>query len=471
LVEGERTITYRELAGLVRRTAGHLAAIGARPGDRVGLCLKDTAAHVIAFMAVGWMGATAVPLDWRARQSENARFVRGLDLAYVLAEADARLTPDARVIPVDDDWHEAVARCSHPATGVGSWGDPLIITASSGSTGQPKYILISHLQYFFRASGILEALALTGRHRFLCTLPLCYSSAPDRCIAHFLRGDCVILYPSLFTPEEYIEITRRHAPTIGILVPTMVRQFLARSDRRLSLPGFAALFATGAPLHADEKRAAARLLTPHFYDAYGTAEIGLLTLLRPEDLAERADSVGQPHSLAQIETVGDDGLALPSGRAGRLRYRGPALGTPIASGDGLGIADGFGDGWHYPGEIAYLDDRCYLFLQGRESEVITRAGAKIHPAEVENALQQHPNVIEGAVVGRTTAVRDEEVIALVVLQEGREAEELLAHCRAHLSPHKVPRQIRVVAQLPRTPSGKIDKAALRALVSCEDGDP
>jgi acyl-coenzyme A synthetase/AMP-(fatty) acid ligase len=391
--------------------------------------------------------------------------VRGLDLKHVLAEDDARLMPDTPAVVVDQNWHDAVARCAHHIVASGNGADPVVISASSGSTGNPKYTLISHLQYFFRASGILELLALTGRHRFLCTLPLCYSSAPDRCIAHMLRGDCIILYPSLFTPEEYIDVAHRHSATIGIMVPTMVRQFLAHPGGKPLLPGFGALFATGAPLHAEEKRQAAALLTPNFYDAYGTAEMGLLTLLRPQDLAERPDSVGQPHSLAEIEVVDGDGVPLPPGSTGRLRYRGPALGSPISGAEEGSSSDGFDDGWHYPGEIAYLDNRCYLFLRGRASQVILRAGANIHPAEIESALRKHPSVMEAEVVGRRTANREEEAVAFVVPRKELGVDELLAHCRVHLSPHKVPREIRIVPQLPRTSSGKIDKGALKALAT------
>jgi len=112
LVEGNRTITYGELADLMRRTVWHLATLGLRRGDRIGLCLKDTSEHVVALLAVALMGGVAVPLDWRARPVENARFVDGLGLACVLAEADSRLTDGCPVVVLDAEWHRAVARAN-----------------------------------------------------------------------------------------------------------------------------------------------------------------------------------------------------------------------------------------------------------------------------------------------------------------------------------------------------------------------
>jgi acyl-coenzyme A synthetase/AMP-(fatty) acid ligase len=217
------------------------------------------------------------------------------------------------------------------------------------------------------------------------------------------------------------------------------------------------MFCSGAPLHAGEKRQAARMLTPNFHERYGTAETLAISVLRPEDFADRADSVGQPHSLAEIEIVDENDRPLPSGAAGRLRIRGPGLGSPLP---GQAGETNFRNGWYYPGEIARLDEAGYIFLQGRTSDVIMRNGAKIYPAEVEGALTEHPGVIEAAVLGHRDAGNEEAVIAFVVRRGTLAAGELLAHCRVRLTPNKVPRQIHFVDQLPKNTAGKIDKAAL-----------
>lgn len=460
LVEGDRTIDYRELAGLIERTAALLAARGLARGDLIGVCLKDTAAHVVTLLAVARVGAVAVPLDWRARPAENARFVDGLGLGRVLAEPDSRLGTACNVVTLDAEWHRAVAVAETAPPPATEWSEPFIVSATSGSTGAPKFTMLSHLNYFFRIAGGFELMGLSGRHRYLSTSPLYYSGSRTRSIAHLLRGDCVILHTGLFTAAEYVDVANRRGATTGFVVPTVVRQLLSIAGGQPLLPGMAALGATGAPLHAEEKRRAARCLTPNFYEQYGAAETGVLSLLGAGDFAERADSVGRPHSLVEIEVVDEDYRILPVGAAGRLRCRGPSLGSPLPGQAGETARANFRNGWCYPGEIARLDELGYIFLHGRAADVIFRGGANIYPGEIESVLQEHPAVVEAAVIGYRTADNEEEAIAFVVAREALEPLALIAHCRMRLTPHKVPRAIRLVAQLPTGAAGKIDKVTL-----------
>jgi long-chain acyl-CoA synthetase len=442
----------------LNRTAGHLAARGLRRGDRVGLCLKDTSSHVIGLLGAALMGAVPVPLDWRARPGENARFIDALGLACTLTEPDTQLSSGA-MIPLDDEWHRAVAGTEPADHWPAVWDDPFLISASSGSTGAPKFTLMTHHQYYFAIVGMFELMALAGRHRFLCTLPLYYSGGRNSCIAHLLRGDCVVLYPNLFGPAEYIEVVDRQRISVATVVPTGVRQLLAEGGNEPLFPNLATLFCTGAPLHAREKQLAARKLTAHFQERYGTAETLAISVLRPEDFAERPDSVGQPHSLAEVEVVDADDRPLPDGAAGLLRIRGPGMGSPLA---GQSSQANFRGGWYYPGEIARLDSAGYIFLLGRTSDVIMRNGAKVYPAEIERILLEHPGVLEAAVLGHRGADNEEAIVALVVPRGRLAVGQLVAHCRARLTPHKVPRQFHLLSQLPRNTAGKLDKLALAA---------
>jgi acyl-coenzyme A synthetase/AMP-(fatty) acid ligase len=457
LIEDERTITYGELAGLVRRTASHLVARGFRPGDRIGLCLKDTSDHLIALLGVAQMGGVAVPLDWRARPNENSRLINALGLACLLAQPDTRPTDDCPVVQLDAEWHRAVAQAKVDGESRGDWHDPFVISATSGSTGLPKFTLMTHQQYYFAIAGMFELMGLAGHHRFLCTLPLYYSGGRNSCIAHLLRGDCVVLYPSLFSPAEYLDEAKRQRVTVAVVVPSMVRQLLAAGGNEPLLPGLTSLVCTGAPLHIEEKRHAARKLTPNFCERYGTAETLAISLLRPEDFVDRAGSVGQPHSLAEIEIVDEQDRRLPSGNVGNLRFHGPGLGSPLP---GQVAETNFRNRWFYPGEIARLDEAGYIFLHGRSSDVIMHSGTKIHPAEVEGTLVEHPGVVEAAVLGHRGSDNEEAVIAFVVPRGTLSVGELLAHCRMRLTSHKVPRQIHLLEQLPKNTAGKVDKLAL-----------
>lgn len=460
LVDDSGTLTYGALASRIRGTAAHLSGLGLKAGDRVGLVLRDTAAHVAALLGICHFGGVAAPLDWRAKSVENAAFLTGLNPAALLVEPGAAPLGSCPNLQVDAAWHAAVASAQNADYPTG-WQDPFVISTTSGSTGRPKFIVMTHSQYYFAIAGMFELLGLSGRHRFLCTMPLYYSGGRNSCIAHLLRGDCVVLYPSLFTPEEYIDVAMRRQITVAGLVPSMVRQLLAASGPDPKLPGLATLFCTGAPLHAEEKRQAASRLSPHFHERYGTAETLAISILRPGDFATRADSVGLPHSLAEITIADEHDQVLPIGATGRLRYRGPGLGTPLYD---IAENPNFRGGFYYPGEIARLDSAGYIFLQGRSSDVIMRSGAKIFPAEIEAVLAEHPAVVESAVLGHLGQDAEEIVVAFVVPRGNLTPGTLLAHCRGRLTPHKVPRQIRVVSELPKNTAGKIDKRGLAAIL-------
>jgi acyl-coenzyme A synthetase/AMP-(fatty) acid ligase len=192
---------------------------------------------------------------------------------------------------------------------------------------------------------------------------------------------------------------------------------------------------------------------------YGTAETNVISYLRPADVASHAGSVGQPHSLMEVQVVDDRDRPLSVGEEGKLRVRGPALASPLAV-PGSPTNTGFRDGWYYPGEIAALDDRGFIFLTGRASEVIIRRGAKIYPAEVEAVLQQHPDVLECAVIGRRAADNEEEVIAVLVGRRPLDLASIVTHCRTYLESAKRPQRIHFVDALPKNVNGKVDKKAL-----------
>ena len=461
LVEGDRVISWGELAALVARTASHLSSLGVRPGDRVGVCMTDSADHLVVLLALAHVGAVSITLDWRAPPAENARLIDGLGLALVLIDKGARSIDSYACVALDAAWRRQVAGApTAPATF--GWNAPLAIFATSGSTGRPKLTLMSHAQYYLGLVGVWELNRAVGRQRFLSTLPLYFAGSRNCCLAHLLRGDAVVLYSNLFGAEEYAEIIAARGITTTTTVPSVVRQLLASGGEGLLLPGLTSMFCAGAPLHPQEKLAAARHLTPHFHERYGTAETLAISVLHPEDFAERATSVGRPHSLAQIEIVDDNHQALRTGEAGQLRLRAPGMGGPLPH---VAAEARFRDGWFYPGEIARLDGAGYIYLEGRASDVIIRGGAKIHPAEVEAVLAAHPSVVDAAVVGQGGPGMEERAVAFVVARGDLGAGALVGHCRARLTPHKIPQAFYFVAALPRNTAGKVDRAALRATLA------
>ncbi len=464
LVEGDRAIRYAELAELVLRTASRLSALGVSAGDRVGLCLRDSWEHVIGFLAVARMGAVAVPLHWRATRAEISPLATSLALKLALVETESAIDLDCALVPVDSAWHRSVGRCELPSDLPDSWDTPFVVAASSGSTGAPKFSIATHLQFYCGIAGFTELVALSGRHRYLSTMPLYFSAGRLGLLSHLLRGDCVLLHGGLVDGQDFVRAATALKATVGFVVPSLLRDLVAAAGDDTLLPGLARLTSAGAPLFPEEKHGALRKLSPSFCEMYGTAETNAISLLRSEDIGEHAGSVGQPHSLAEVQVVDEDDRPLPNGEAGKLRVRGPTLTAPLAA-PGQPIHTGFRDGWYYPGEIATLDDRSFIYLTGRSSELIIRQGAKIHPAEIEAVLQRHPDILECAVIGHRAPSNEEEVIAFIVGRRPLEMASVVALCRTHLAPHKRPQHIRFVDALPKNASGKIDKKELARLLA------
>src|SRR5712691_7485900 len=192
LVNGERTISYGALADLVLRTAGQLAVLGIRPGDQVGLCLKDDWQHVVALLAVLQLGATAVQMDWRARPAEKARIAGAFALELILVLPESDIAAPCPCIALDEAWHGAVV-AADAFTGAPQDGNaPAAVLASSGTTGLPKFTLATHVQLYLHAVAYLEIVPPTHRHRFLLTLPHYFSAGRLVCLAHLMRGDSLI---------------------------------------------------------------------------------------------------------------------------------------------------------------------------------------------------------------------------------------------------------------------------------------
>jgi acyl-coenzyme A synthetase/AMP-(fatty) acid ligase len=459
LIEREKTISYGDLADRVLRTAGHLAKLGVVSGDKVGLCLRDDSQHVVALLAVARLGATAVQIDWRSRPTERARVADAFPLRLALVTPESGTDIDCPKVALESGWHATVAAADRIGPTVEDWHAPIAVLASSGTSGLPKFTIATHLQYYFHIASYLEVIPPI-RHRFLSILPLYFSAGRVSCLAHLLRGDTLILHPALSSAEEIVEIISRHRITITFLVPSMLRQLLPLADdRQPLLPDIEVLLSAGAPLFGDEKRDIIRKVTPKFCELYGAAAIGPMAALRAEEIRDRPTSVGRPFPFINIEIVDEDDRPLDAGAVGKLRCQGPGLTFPPAMSSKASAAD-FRDGWHYPGELASIDELGYVFLLGRTSEVIFQGGAKIFPSEVESVLQTHNSVAEVAVVGRTLANNEQEVVAYVVTKCPVTSGELMAHCRARLTAFKVPREINIVADLPRNTSGKVLKRAL-----------
>lgn len=465
IVDGERSSTYRDLDRAIRCGAADLRSSGIGAGDHVAICLKDTADHLIAFLAVARLGAAAIPIDWRALPAERARIARGFAAKLALIEPGGGALAGVPSLAIDARWHAEAARLGGAHEFPSDADAPLMIGLTSGTTGAVKGMVVTHRQMYSRALPF-DTILSDRPHRYLSASPLAFSAGRNYCLTHIIKGHTVVFHPPLFTAEEYVETANRCEATAGFVVPTVIRWLLdLPAAEGPLLPRFEALMCGGAPIRADEKRATLKHITPNFYEFYGTVATGPISFLRPSEMAEHASSAGRPAALWDIEIVDEADRPLPIGSSGRLRVRGPALASGLYTGSAsasAGDSEGFRDGWYYTGDLAALDEAGFLYLKGRATDVILRGGSNVYPDEIESVLAEHPAVAEAAAVGRPSPQLGEEIVAYVISRGPVEAGDLLAHCRQRLTSYKVPAEIVFVSALPRTNFGKVDRKRLAA---------
>jgi acyl-CoA synthetase (AMP-forming)/AMP-acid ligase II len=468
VIAGDRVLLYRDLDGLVRRWAAHLADCGARTGEVLGIALRDTTDHLIALYAAARLGAVSLPMDWRWTEAEKHAVATQFGARLVLIEPDAATLPDLACVVVDDAFHAGVASAPtdlHFPEGPACAEMPLLLSLSSGTTGRPKGPMVTHLQFLRRFWTHWIDLGLNARETYVSATPMYFGGGRTFCMSLLFSGGTVVLFPPPHKPEELADEIARRGATSAFLVPTQIRRLLELPEARTAaMKRMRLLLSSGAPLHPWERLAIRERLCPNFHEYYASTEGGGVSLLRPEDMDLHTDSVGRPVFGVEVAILDDAGAPLPPGEVGRLAYRGPGVARGFHN-DAEASAEAFSAGWFLPGDLAAVDQAGYVFLKGRRKDLIIRGGVNIYPVEVESVLLADDRLAEAAVVGWPSADMGEEVAAFVMPRAGvapPTAEELIALCARRLAPYKVPRGVFAVADLPRNSAGKVVKAELAA---------
>lgn len=457
-----RSISYRELDGQVRRTAAHLRDLDVGVGTHVGLCLKDTADHFVTMLAVWRLGAISVTLDWRAPLLERERSAATFDVDIVVTEPNVDGFTGIVSVAMDGTWHDATAAQDVGDDFVHDGSLPMMIATTSGTMGEVKGMLVTHDQAFARFISSWLAFGWVQGDRYFSSSPMHFIIGREYPLFQLIGGNTVIFFPAIFSAREYVAAASQTKATTGFVVPTVLRwlQELPAGERPL-LPDLRMLAIGGALVHGHEKRNARERITPGIGDVYGNTCIGVIAVLKPEDLEAKADTVGRPTPLVEVQVVDAEDRLLPTGETGILRCRGPGMASGYY-GDmaGQDDAEAFRGGWLYPGDLGRLDGDGYLSIEGRVSDVIIRGGANIVGGEVEAVLLSHPAVTEAAVVGWPSPGFGQEVAAFVVVNGAVSAKEIRRHCRARLASYKIPREVFIRDDLPKGGSGKIRKVEL-----------
>jgi len=479
LVEGERRLSYAELAARVRARAASWHALGVRPGERVAILEHNTGAFLEAYFAAAWLGAVLTPLNVRLAVPELAAILAdsgaslllaGREFAATVAALRALDPPPAHVLWCDEEPDLARTR-ERAAPGP---DDLAQLYYTSGTTGRSKGVMLTHRNVCVHAQWAVDELALTAADRWGHFAPMFHLADAWATFALTQVGGVHVMVPR-FEAEAVIAAMERERVTLTNLVPTMLRRLVESPRAQAAELGHLRLVLSGgAPISPALVRQVLATFRCEYVQTYGMTEtspyltVGILTAaqkrLPPEEVLRLRARTGRPFGAIELEVVDEHGARVPADdrTVGEIRVRGATV-TPGYWKRPDETARALRDGWLHTGDLAVVDEHGLVNIVDRKKDMILTGGENVYSTEVENALYEHPAVLEAAVFGLPDATFGESVNAAVVLRAGASvaADELGAFCRARIAGYKVPRAIEFLDELPRTGTGKISKHLLR----------
>jgi long-chain acyl-CoA synthetase len=456
----DRTWTYAELDAAMDSAALRLLARGIKQDDIVGIALGDTPEHLAFLYGIARIGATILPIDKRWTPGEKERIARHFGARLVLIDEQDAPIEGAACEPVETPLRiEAAAPVPESPAGPDLG---LVLSLSSGTTGRPKGPLITHRNMYHRFLIYYISLTLNEHDRFACASPLYYSGSRGFSLCMLYAGATLILLPPPVSPADLIREVNEHACTTAFVVPTIIRRLIdAHPQGGYCFPNLRLLISTGEALAPEDRELALKKIAANIVNFYGSAEGSGISVLTSKHPPEKARSTGAIVWGTEVRIVDENFRDLPQGEVGRICYRSGGSAREFYN-DPEASARSFRDGWYLPGDLGYVDRDGFVYVTGREKDMIIRGGVNVYPNEIESVLLSHDNVAEAAVVGVPSAEFGEEIVAFVTARQTVEPEALRALCTSQLAPYKVPKSIRVIGEMPRTNVGKIDKQRLRA---------
>ncbi|MBS1890639.1 MAG: o-succinylbenzoate--CoA ligase [Actinobacteria bacterium] len=422
LIADDTEVTYAELEAEATWIARRLAAHGVRRGSTAALTMHPRREQVVLAHALMKVGAALLPLSPRLTEPERAA---------VIAEVEP-------MVDLDDPGLLTQTEADLPLLGEHDTDDICAYVLSSGSTGSPKPIGLTYGNFLWSAMGGAFNIGVDPADRWLCCMPLAHIGGLSIVVRSAIYGTTAVVHDG-FDVDRVAQALAEERITVISLVTTMLRRLL---DAGADLSGPRAILVGGGPVPASMLEEAIERGAP-VVQTYGLTETcSQVTTLAPEDALRKVGSAGRPLLSSHVRI-----------RDGEILVQGPTV-----------APDRYDEsGWLHTGDLGHIDDEGFLYVQDRIDDMIVTGGENVVPSEVEEVLLRHPAVADAAVVGREDPEWQQAVTAVVVLAPGAEAttDDLRHHCAESLAGYKVPKRVELAAALPRTPSGKLMRRALR----------
>lgn len=468
MTDRERGMGFVHLEQQVNQMLARWQAVGIQSGQHVGMLMISFPLTIVQIMTAIRMGVVLVPLNLRLTTDEISFQLHQSDCDWLLPYGRAEVLAELRdnghqIAPLDTVSASKFTPVSRPI----NLKDPFAIIHTSGTSGRPKGAILTYNNIYQSAMASAYRIGVLPDDRWLCVLPLFHVGGLSIILRSLLYGTAVELIPK-FDVDEVNRVLTEKPITLASLVPTMLHRLLdARREAwnpklRLILLGGAAPSPELVQRCVDEGIPIAT--------TYGLSEASSQVATSTLDMvAKKPASVGKPLMFTQVRVVDEQGEDMLTGEIGEVLVKGATVmqgyyNNPEAT------ANTIKEGWLQTGDMGYKDEDDDLYIVQRRSDLIVTGGENVYPAEVENALRQHPAIKEIVVVGVDDAEWGQMVVAAVQLEDGNEttAEDVMRFAREQLAGYKIPRRIRFVDEFPQTGSGKIQRKEVRKVF---DDDP
>ncbi|MGV9803644.1 long-chain-fatty-acid--CoA ligase FadD2 [Mycobacterium sp. NPDC003449] len=479
VIDDEGEMTFGQLDAAAHAVANELLAMGVRGGDGVAILARNHRWFLVALYGAARAGARIIMLNSEfsgpqikeVAAREGARVII-YDDEYTAAVAQAEpnlgklrsfgTSPeqDEPSGSTDETLAEVVARGNdRPAPKATKHASIIILT--SGTTGTPKGANRAAPPSLAPIGGVLSHVPFKSGEVTALPAPMFHALGFLHATVAMMLGTTLVLRRR-FKPATVLADIEKHRVTAMVVVPVMLSRILDTLEQTVPKPNLSSLrivFVSGSQLGSELATRALKDLGPVIYNLYGSTEIAFATIARPKDLSINPATVGPVVKGVRVRIIDDNGNELPQGQVGRIFVGNTFPFQGYTGGGGKQIIDGLLSS----GDVGYFDEHGLLYVSGRDDEMIVSGGENVFPAEVEDLISGHPEVIEATALGVDDKDWGARLRAFVVKAEGASIDEdaIKQYVRDHLARYKVPREVVFLEELPRNPTGKILKRELR----------